>query len=80
MQHCSPIEAKPELQEKKKNLRKERQKINEQQSRLLRNAGEIIRRDMKKMKYKNNKWVKQQKLVENQIKKISEVIEKIEKA
>ncbi len=35
---------------------------------------------MKKMKYKNNKWVKQQKLVENQIKKISEVIEKIEKA
>lgn len=74
------IEAKLEMQEKKKELRKERQKINEQQSRLLRNAGEIIMRDMKKMKDESRKWVKQQELVENQLKKISEIIEKISKA
>ena len=37
-------------------------------------------RDMKKMKDENKKWVKQQALVENQLKKISEVINKIEKA
>lgn len=74
------IEAKLEMQEKKKELRKERQKINEQQSRLLRNAGDIIMRDMKKMKDENRKWVKQQELVENQLKKISEIIEKISKA
>lgn len=74
------IEAKLEMQEKRKQLRKERQKINEQQSRLLRNAGDIIMRDMKKMKDENRKWVKQQELVENQLKKISEIIEKISKA
>lgn len=74
------IKAKLEMQEKKKELRKERQKINEQQSRLLRNAGEIIMRDMKKMKDENRKWVKQQELVENQLKKISKIIEKISKA
>ena len=74
------IEAKLEMQEKKKKLRKERQKINEQQSRLLRNAGEIIMRDMKKMKDENKKWVEQQKLVEDKLKKISEIIEKISKA
>ena len=60
--------------------RKERQKINEQQSRLVRNAGDIIMRYMKKMKDENRKWVKQQELVENQLKKISEIIEKISKA
>ncbi|MFR6592700.1 hypothetical protein [Catenibacterium sp.] len=37
-------------------------------------------RDMKKMKDENRKWVKQQELVENQLKKISEIIEKISKA
>ena len=74
------IEAKLEMQEKKKELRKERQKINEQQSRLLNNAGDIIMRDMKKMEDENRKWVKQQELVENQLKKISEIIEKISKA
>ena len=74
------IKAKLEMQEKKKELRKERQKINEQQSRLLRNAGDIIMRDMKKMKDENRKWVKQQELVKKQIKKISEVIEKIDEA
>lgn len=74
------IKAKLEMQEKKKELRKERQKINEQQSRLLRNAGDIIMRDMKKMEDENRKWVKQQELVKKQIKKISEVIEKIDEA
>lgn len=37
-------------------------------------------RDMKKMEDENRKWVKQQELVENKLKKISEIIEKISKA
>lgn len=44
------IEAKLEMQKKKKELKRERQMINEQQSRLFTDPLEIIKRDKNKIK------------------------------
>ena len=67
------IEAKLEMQEKKKELKRERQKINEQQSRLFTDPLEIIKSEKKK-------WDKQLELVENQLVKIKDVLQKIDNA
>lgn len=74
------IEAKMKMQEKKKELRKERQRINEQKSRLFTDPLEIIKRDKRKMKFEQNKWLKQQRLVETQLTKIKDVLQKIDDA
>ena len=69
-----------EMQEKKKELKRERQMINEQQSRLFTDPLEIIKRDKKKMKSEKKKWDKQLELVENQLAKIKDVLRKIDDA
>ena len=74
------IEAKLEMQEKKKELKRERQMINEQQSRLFTDPLEIIKRDKKKIKFEKKKWVKKLELVENQLAKLKDVLRKIDDA
>ena len=74
------IEAKLEMQEKKKELKRERQMINEQQSRLFTDPLEIIKRDKKKMKSEKKKWDKKLELVENQLAKLKDVLKKIDDA
>ena len=68
------------MQEKKKELKRERQTINEQQSRLFTDPLEIIKRDKKKIKSEKKKWDKQLELVENQLVKIKDVLQKIDNA
>lgn len=74
------IEAKLEMQEKKKELKRERQMINEQQSRLFTDPLEIIKRDKKKIKSEKKKWDKKLELVENQLAKLKDVLQKIDDA
>ena len=74
------IEAKLEMQEKKKELKRERQTINEQQSRLFTDPLEIIKRDKRKIKSEKKKWDKKLELVENQLAKLKDVIQKIDDA
>ena len=74
------IEAKLKMQEKKKELKRERQMINEQQSRLFTDPLEIIKRDKKKIKSEKKKWDKKLELVENQLAKLKDVLQKIDNA
>lgn len=74
------IAAKLEMQEKKKELKREHQMINEQQSRLFTDPLEIIKRDKKKIKSEKKKWNKQLELVEKQLAKIKDVLRKIDDA
>ena len=74
------IEAKLEMQEKKKELKRERQTINEQQSRLFTDPLEIIKRDKRKIKSEKKKWDKKLELVENQLAKLKDVLQKIDNA